>query len=186
MITSCCQSVTPLSCFVNYCQFKVIWSRIPVDSLWNFDLYWKHPFTLQKLKTELKDLYHYSHTIALRKVLFLPKNANIRKIKRALVLKGTFLKTKYVCVLTYQISSSWHIFNRFRQGEGVVVITPPSTHSKQTPKKSTQAWVKFWHIIWQVRSWIYQAIDWSDLIILLMINKMVFTVFLYFICQFRF
>ena len=46
------------------------------------------------------------------KVLFLPKNtdffqenAGISKIKNALVLKGIFSETKYVCVLTSQIWS---------------------------------------------------------------------------------
>ena len=45
------------------------------------------------------------------KVLFLTKNADfftksgISKIKRVLVLRGIISKTKYVCVLTYQISS---------------------------------------------------------------------------------
>ena len=42
------------------------------------------------------------------KILFLPKNADfdISKIKKALVLNGIFSETKYVCVLTNQISSS--------------------------------------------------------------------------------
>ena len=37
----------------------------------------------------------------------LPINCNTKspEIERALSLKGTFSKTKYVCVLTYQISS---------------------------------------------------------------------------------
>ena len=34
---------------------------------------------------------------------FLQKNANIRKIKRDLILKGIFSKTKHVCVLMYQV-----------------------------------------------------------------------------------
>ena len=44
------------------------------------------------------------------KVLFLPKNADflqknadISKIRTALVLKGIFSKTEYVCVVMYQI-----------------------------------------------------------------------------------
>ena len=36
---------------------------------------------------------------------FLQKCADICKVKRDLVLKGVFYKTKYVCVLTCQISS---------------------------------------------------------------------------------
>ena len=39
------------------------------------------------------------------KVLFLQKNADISKIKKALIPKGRFSETKYVCVLMYQISS---------------------------------------------------------------------------------
>ena len=36
---------------------------------------------------------------------FLPKNADISKIKRVLVPKGMFAETTYECVLTCQISS---------------------------------------------------------------------------------
>ena len=50
------------------------------------------------------------------KVLFLPKNAEIIKIKRILVLRGIFSETTYLCVLIYQISSI--ILTSFRQGEG--------------------------------------------------------------------
>ena len=51
--------------------------------------------------------------LLLVKVLFLPKNAaflqrnaDISKIKRALVLKVTFSETTYVSVLTYKVSRS--------------------------------------------------------------------------------
>ena len=54
------------------------------------------------------------------KVLFLPKNAeflqknaDISKVKRALVLKGIFSETTYVCVLMYQISRFWRNSNEF-------------------------------------------------------------------------
>ena len=69
-------------------------------------------FILQKLKTELKNLYRSSHTIALTKdtifaknTKFLQKNADISKIKGALTLKDLFSETTYVCVLTCQIWS---------------------------------------------------------------------------------
>ena len=46
------------------------------------------------------------------KVLFLPKNADflqktadINKIKKALLPKGIFSETSYVCIFTYQILS---------------------------------------------------------------------------------
>ena len=75
------------------------------------DQIWVELVILQKLKTELKKPWYSSHTIALSKgtILtkkntdFLQKNADISKIKRALVLKGIFSETKYECVLTCQI-----------------------------------------------------------------------------------
>ena len=61
---------------------------------------------MQKLETELKNLKHSSHTTALSKgnILsksadFLQKNADISKIKRALILKGIFSET--ACFCTY-------------------------------------------------------------------------------------
>ena len=47
------------------------------------------------------------------KVLFLPKNADISKIKVILVLKAIFSKTTYVCVVAYHISSFWRNSNKF-------------------------------------------------------------------------
>ena len=52
----------------------------------------------QKMKTEVKNLWHSFHTIAMRKGTifikknadYLQKNADISKIKRTLVLKGMF------------------------------------------------------------------------------------------------
>ena len=66
------------------------------------------------------------------------KKADISKIKKALVRKGIFSKTKYVYVYLHaklQVSSI--ILKSFRQ-EGNF---PPST-SKRTPKKPTQIRVK--------------------------------------------
>ena len=52
---------------------------------------------LQKLKTELKKIYHNPHVIALSKgTTFRNRNANISKIKRALVLKDVF--KNYICL----------------------------------------------------------------------------------------
>ena len=60
-------------------------------------------FILQKQKTEIKNLQHSSHTIALSKGTFQAKKAGINKLKRTLVLKGIFSEIAYACVLTYQI-----------------------------------------------------------------------------------
>ena len=45
-------------------------------------------------------------------------NADINKIKTALVLKGIISETKYVCVLTCQIGSFQHNSNKFWTGGG--------------------------------------------------------------------
>ena len=47
------------------------------------------------------------------KVLFLQKDAEISKIGRVLVLNVIFSETKYMCLLTYQISSLKHNPNEF-------------------------------------------------------------------------
>ena len=57
------------------------------------------------MKTELKNLYFCSQSIALNKGTILQKRGDISKFKRALVLKRTFPETKCECVLTYQTSS---------------------------------------------------------------------------------
>ena len=64
------------------------------------------------MKTELKNLYHSSHTTALskdtifaQKCLFFGKNADISQIKTTLVLKDIFSTTTYVCLFAYLISS---------------------------------------------------------------------------------
>ena len=63
---------------------------------------------------QLKNLQHSSHTINLSRSYFYQKmlifckkkkNADISKIKRALVLKNIFSEITYVCVRTHQISS---------------------------------------------------------------------------------
>ena len=69
-------------------------------------------FYLTKTKTELKNIWHSSHAIALSKYtifdikcwFFAKKNADISKIK-VLVLKGIVSETIYVFVFTYQISN---------------------------------------------------------------------------------
>ena len=63
--------------------------------------------------------------------------------RRVLVLKGMSSETTYVCVLTWQISSSSIILTSFRQeggGGGASNFIPPTL--KQTPKKPTQIRVK--------------------------------------------
>ena len=56
------------------------------------------------MKTELINLQHSSHTMALskgtifaKKTMILQKNADNNKINRVLILRGIFFKTKYVC-----------------------------------------------------------------------------------------
>ena len=42
-------------------------------------------------------------TIFAKNADFLQKNAEVSKVKRALILKGMFSETAHVCVLMYQI-----------------------------------------------------------------------------------
>ena len=46
-------------------------------------------------------------------LIFCKENAGITKIKRVLLLKGTFSEYTYVCVPKYQISSLLHNFYKF-------------------------------------------------------------------------
>ena len=82
--------------------------------------------TLYLTETENRtktNLQHSFHTIALgkgtifaKKADFLQKNADIKKIKRGLILKGIFSETKYVCVyfrVKFEVSSI--ILTSFRQ-----------------------------------------------------------------------
>ena len=45
-------------------------------------------------------------------LIFLQKNADISKIKKALVLKSMFSEEAFVCVPMYQISSFWDSSNK--------------------------------------------------------------------------
>ena len=58
------------------------------------------------------------------------KKVDISKIKRALVLKVIFFETKYVYVLTYQISGFCHNSNEFKTGGN---FTPPHLHLEMNP-----------------------------------------------------
>ena len=66
-------------------------------------------FYLKKNKNRTKKIY-YCQTI----LIFLKNNAGISKIEMGLVLKGTFSETKYLFVLTFQISSFQHNPNKFK------------------------------------------------------------------------
>ena len=72
------------------------------------------PFILQKLKAELKNIWHSSHTIILLlykgtifdiKSWFFAKNTDISKTKKVLVSKDTISETRYMFVLMYKISN---------------------------------------------------------------------------------
>ena len=64
---------------------------------------WKHNKKI--CNTTLTLLLWVKVLYLLKNIDFLQKNADISKNKKALVLKGIFSWTTYVCVLTYQISS---------------------------------------------------------------------------------
>ena len=63
--------------------------------------------------------------------IFLQKNADISKIKRALTLKGIFFETTYVCVLRTKFQVCSIILTSFRQG---VILPSPSLQSPPPPQ----------------------------------------------------
>ena len=121
----------------------------------------QNPLEKQKLNFSRSALFHRktrvslkyfvndcsSHTIALSKCTpFFQKNADIAKIKGALVLIGIFSETRYLCVLMCQISSfqrSSKSFIQHQVREQFYSPLPPRyPTSNQIPKKPTQIRVK--------------------------------------------
>ena len=103
-MTSCQQSVTPLTFF----QFMV---NSKQSGSWISDAYsTKLTFFLvtilylaqteNRTKISLTQISHCS-LFLLKNTNFLPKKANISKIKRVLVLQGIFPKTTYECAFTF-------------------------------------------------------------------------------------
>ena len=90
----------------------------------------------KKFLTQLSHYCFEQRYYFCQKTLFLQKNADISKIKRALVLKIYLLK--HMCVyLRAKSEVSSIILTSFRQGEGV---------SKTNPKKPTRIRVKIGHL----------------------------------------
>ena len=77
-------------------------------------------------------------------LIFCKKNADIGKIKGVLVLKGICSKTKYVCVLMYQIQVSSIILKSFRQGEN---FTPPPSSQYEPLRSPPRLGLIIQHII---------------------------------------
>ena len=104
------QIVTSLSIFL----FKenLEQSRNLILEAWSAKLILSLIITFYPTKTENRTKNFLTQLLIWVKVLFLtknadslPKNADINKVKKVLILRHIFFKTKYVCVLTYQISS---------------------------------------------------------------------------------
>ena len=100
-----CQKIDSIAIFPIYGQFGTIWKPDSGRIAYKFYIFRNSNFILEKLKTELKNLKHSSHTVALSKgtILvtkrwFFAKNADISKIKTALLLKVIFSETTYVCM----------------------------------------------------------------------------------------
>ena len=95
--------------FPSYGQFKAIWKPDCRCIVCNAYLFINSNLLFYKnLEIDLKSPFHTALTLLLwANILFLPKkcwffvkNADISKIKKVLVLKGTFYKNTYVYVLT--------------------------------------------------------------------------------------
>ena len=99
--------------FLIYVQFRAIRKLDSESIVFKTYIFINSNFLSYKI---WKQNYKISNTVLTLllwvKVIFFPKNAvfftknaDLSKIKRALVLKGIFSETTYVCVLTDQISS---------------------------------------------------------------------------------
>ena len=90
-----------------------------------------------RTKKYLTQLSNYKLTLRVKVISwpknadFLQKNANISNIKRALVLKGIFSKTTYICLVTCKILSFCHNSNEFQKGSNPPPPAPPAAHIKK-------------------------------------------------------
>ena len=102
-MTLCRKIVTSLSFFRFLANLEQYRSRIPDARSIKLTFSLTATFYLQKLKRELRNLLHSSHTIALCKVtiwFFLQRNADISKINGVFVLKSKFF-WNYIRVCIY-------------------------------------------------------------------------------------
>ena len=104
------QIVTSLSIFL----FKenLEQSRNRILEAWSVKLILSLIITVYLSKTENRTKNFLTQLLIWVKVLFLtknadsfPKNADINKVKKVVVLRHIFFKTTYVCIFTYQTSS---------------------------------------------------------------------------------
>ena len=142
-----CQQIVAHCSFSKYGQFGAIqnpdFDHIVCKTYFFIN---SHLFTLPKLKTELKNLLSSPHTIALskgtiftKKCWYFAKNADISKIKRALVLKGIFLKLHMSVYLRTNFQTSSIILTSFIQGGGGGGNFIPN---KRTPKNPPRLGLK--------------------------------------------
>ena len=112
-VTSCQQIVTSLSIFQFMTNLEQSGSRTQDAQSVKLKFSLILTFYLAKIadrtKTSLTELPHYSfekgYYFCQKTMYFWEINAYISKVNGALVLKGIFSEAKYVCVITYKISS---------------------------------------------------------------------------------
>ena len=103
--------VMPANCdiiaiFLIYGQFGAILKRDSRSIICKTYIFIKSNLLSYKNRKQNEKIFNTSLTLLFwMKEIFLPKNADISKTKKALVPKGVFPETTYVCVLTYQTSS---------------------------------------------------------------------------------
>ena len=108
----CLQILTSLSFFWFLANLELSGSRIPDVRTCKSYLF-VYSNLLRKLETVLKISNTAATLLLWVNVLFMPKNADflqekhndISKINKALVPKGVFSETTYICLLMYQIAS---------------------------------------------------------------------------------
>ena len=123
-----------------FCQFtaSLELSRSRIPDVQPVKLRFSLIVTFYLTKTENRTKNSLKQSIAVRcSCLFFPKNADISKIKRALVRKWKLHMCAYLHA-KFQVSST--VLTRFR--EEVILPPPSSPTSKRSPKKLTHIRVK--------------------------------------------
>lgn len=135
--------MTSLSFLQFMTNFRSSKSRIPdacsVKFTFSLKINLDRTKTKHRSKRSLTQLSYYLfelRTIFVKKGWLFTKKCCIPKIKGALVLRGIYSGTKYVCIiLSFKIQVSSMIITRFRQGKGVILL-PLLPQPQSEPQKS--------------------------------------------------
>ena len=117
----------------------------------------------KKFQTQLSHYCFEKGPIFAKKRWFLEKNANISKIKKALILKAYFLKLHLCVNLRTKFEDFSIILASFRQGEGNFTPPPPATPQKEPLKSPPSLGLKLNFLIWNECHWSFNLYHGKEL-----------------------